>query len=210
MKPRRTLHGFLTILASALFFAQFHLFAGAAVAQSVPEVAMVSRERLLQRVAVARQLLAEEQRMTAVLQAQIDRTKEALADEEAELAKLRGELPVSDFATRIEDFDGRMRRARQITQERSGELQRGFQEARASVVAQIPGVIEALRREVGAQVILNADAVLAADPAMDLTDRAVTLFDRIAAPPKLPEVDLNLPLLELLNTDAEEAGAQDN
>ncbi|MEM7212102.1 MAG: OmpH family outer membrane protein [Pseudomonadota bacterium] len=162
-------------------------------------IAMVSRELLLQRVSAARMLRAEEQRMTAYLQAQIDRAKEALADEEADLARLRGELTAAEFAVRIEDFDNRMRLARQLTQERAGELQRAFQEARAEVVAEIPNVIEQLRQDTGASVILNADQVLAADPDMDLTDRAVALYDRIAAVPDTPEIDLTLPVTELVN-----------
>ena len=177
------------------------LTATGAAAQST--IRMVSRERLLREVAVARRLRAEEQRMTDLLQQQVDRTKVALAEEEAEIAGLRGTASQEALQTRIQDFDRRMRRARQITQARAAELQKGFQEARAAVVADIPRVMERLRVEAGAVVLLNADQVLAAAPGLDLTDRAVELFDEIASEPAIPRIDLTLPVSELVTPETQ-------
>lgn len=167
-------------------------------------IRMISRERLLRDVEVARQLRRAEQRMTERLQAQIDETRVALAAEEAELAEVRETLPVDELDRRIQDFDRRMRLARQITQERAASLQKGFQDARAAVVAGLPALIERLRREVGADVILNADQVLAADPALDLTDRAVSLFDEAGPRPPIPDIDLTLPVRELVAPEADD------
>ncbi|MEL7154053.1 MAG: OmpH family outer membrane protein [Pseudomonadota bacterium] len=181
-----------------------------ASAQQQPTIRMVSRERLLREVAVARVLRDEEQRMTDLLQAQVDRAKLALAGEEAELAGLRDQLPKDQFEHRIQDFDVRMRRARQLTQERAAELQKAFQDARASVVAAIPSVIEQLRIEAGAVAVLNADQVLAAETSIDLTDRAVELFDSIGPKPPVPEIDLNFPVTELVTPrPADEAEAKE-
>ncbi|MEL7469015.1 MAG: OmpH family outer membrane protein [Pseudomonadota bacterium] len=167
-------------------------------------IRMISRERLLRDVEVARQLRRAEQRMTERLQAQIDETRVALAAEEAELAEVRETLPVDELDRRIQDFDRRMRLARQITQERAASLQKGFQDARAAVVAGLPALIERLRQEVGADVILNADQVLAADPALDLTDRAVSLFDEAGPRPPIPDIDLTLPVRELVAPEADD------
>ena len=175
-------------------------------AQDTSGVRLVSRERLLRESAVARRLQAAEQQMTEMLQGQIDRTKQALADEEAELSRLRAELSYAEFQIRIEDFDGRMRMARQLTQERVAALERGFQEARAAVVAAIPGVMEQLRIEAGASVIVNADQAMAADPALDLTDRAVELFDRIGPSPPIPQIDLTLPVADLVSPGGQSGG----
>ena len=182
------------------------LFPGHAVSQEVQAIRLVSRERLLRESAIASRLQEAEQRMTEMLQGQIDRTKEALAEEEAELARLRAELSAEVFQARIEDFDERMRTARQLTQERAAALQRGFQDARAQVVAAIPGVMEHLRRETGATVIMNADQAMAADPALDLTERAVALFDAIGPSPPIPEIDLTLPVTELTSQGGQTDG----
>lgn len=166
--------------------------------QTPPTLRIVSRERMLQEAAVARKLYAEEQRMTELLQAQVDEAKLALASEEAELAEARAELSKEDFDLRIKDFDTRMRRARLITQERSAILKKGFQDARAEVVAAIPAIIELLRQESGATIILNADQALAAAPELDLTDRAIQLFDLRGPKGRVPQIDLTLPVTELV------------
>ena len=180
-----------------------------ASAQTASPIRMVSRERLLRESAVARLLRAEEQRMTELLQAQVDQAKLALAGEEAELAEQREQLSSEAFEQRIKDFDARMRRARLITQERAAILQKGFQDARAAVVAAIPAVMEQLRRESGAVIILNADQALAGAPGLDLTDRAIALFDRIGPEPQVPQIDLTLPVTELTQPEGSgEAPAQ--
>lgn len=181
---------------------------GHLASQEVPAILLVSRERLLRESAIASRLQEAEQRMTEQLQSQIDLTKEALAEEEAELARLRSELSPEVFQARIEDFDERMRMARQLTQERAAALQRGFQEARAQVVAAIPGVMEQLRRETGATVIMNADQAMAADPALDLTERAVALFDAIGPSTPIPEIDLTLPVTELISQEKQTEGGK--
>lgn len=177
-----------------------------AAAQEASGIRFVSRERLLRDSAIARRLQEAEQHMTELLQGQIDQTKKALADEEAELSRLRNELSYAEFQIRIEDFDSRMRMARQLTEERASALQRGFQEARAAVVAAIPGVMEQLRIEAGATAIINADQAMAADPSLDLTERAVELFDTIGPSPPIPQIDLTLPVADLVSPGSQSSG----
>lgn len=200
-----------SLLQATLAAASATLLALPAISQQIRPIRMVSRDRLLRDSAVARKLFAAEQRMTDLLQAQVDEAKLALATEEAELAELRSQLPKDAFDQRIKDFDARMRRARLITQERSALLQKGFQDARAQVVAAIPAILEQLRKETGATVILNADQVMAATPELDLTDRAVALLDLHGPEGTIPQIDLTLPVLELVTPadqgDASQGGA---
>ena len=134
--------------------------------------------------------------MTARLQGQIDETKTRFADEEEELTQQRGSLASAEFDARVADFDKRVRSARRVAQERAALLQKGFQEARAAIVAALPGLMERLRVEAGAQVVVNGDQVLAVDPAVDMTDRAIELFDADGPSPPIPEIDLSEPLIE--------------
>ncbi len=173
------------------------LAGGPALAQQAPEVVVVSRERILREAQAAHRLSAAEDEMTARLQGQIDETKVRFASEEEELARLRAELPASEFETRIADFDQRVRQARRVAQERAAALQKGFQDARAAIVAALPALIERLRVEAGARLVVNADQVLAADPSADLTDRAIALLDAEGPSPAIPELDLSRPLSEL-------------
>lgn len=162
-----------------------------------PDIVVVSRERILREAAAARRLREAEEAMTAQLQSQIDDTKVQFAEEEEELTRLRGELPAAEFETRIADFDQRVRLARRVAQERAAILQKGFQDARAAIVAALPSLMERLRLEAGASVILNADQALAAEPSIDLTVRAIALFDADGPSPAIPDVDLSRPLVEL-------------
>jgi Skp family chaperone for outer membrane proteins len=172
------------------------LTGAAARAQAASEVIIVSRERILREAEAARRLRDAEEEMTARLQAQIDATKVQFAEEEEELTRLRGELAGPEFEARIADFDQRVRAARRVAQERAAALQKGFQEARAAIVAALPELMERLRVEAGARLVVNAEQVLAADPAVDLTDRAIALFDADGPSPPLPQVDLAAPLTE--------------
>lgn len=158
-------------------------------------VYVVSRERLLQKSAPTARLREAEVEMTAALQAEIDRVKAALAAEEADLARVRDTATESEMARRGQDFDRRFRLARRIAQERASAVQLSFQEARAALVASLPAVLDALRRDVGASVILNADQTLAFDPAADITDRAIALFNARVPVPQVRAVDLSFPPL---------------
>lgn len=166
----------------------------AAPAEVAAEVAVVSRDRILREAEAAHRLRAAEEQMTARLQAQIDETKVQFADEEEELARLRAELAGPEFEARVAEFDQRVRQARRVAQERAALLQKGFQDARAAIVAALPALLERLRIEAGARLVVNADQVLAADPAVDLTDRAIALFDAEGPSPALPDLDLSQPL----------------
>ena len=177
-------------------------------AATPPEaVVVVSRERILREAAAANRLRVAEEEMTARLQGQIDATKVQFAEEEEELARLRAELSGPEFEARVADFDQRVRQARRVAQERAAILQKGFQDARAAIVAALPALMERLRVEAGARLVVNADQVLAADPAVDLTDRAIALFDADGPSPAIPDLDFSRPLSEP-QTEARPAPAQ--
>lgn len=163
---------------------------------------MVSRERILREAEASRRLHEAEAELTERLQGQIDATKAAVAAEEEELARLRAEMPEAEFEARVTDFDRRVRQARRIAQERAATLQAAFQEARAAILAALPELIERLRIEAGVSIVLDADQVLAMDGAVDLTDRAIALFDAAGPSPPLPQIDLSGPLLPPAEADA--------
>lgn len=189
------------LLAGAGFAAA--LLAGAAPVLGQGGIIVLSRERLLREATASRQLAEAETALTEQLQGQIDTTKEALAEEEEELARLRGRLPEAEFEARTADFDRRVRQARRVAQERAAILQTEFQEARATILGYLPELIERLRAETGASLVLDAEQVLARDDSVDVTDRAIALFDSEGPAPEVPEIDLSAPLLEPKPTDAE-------
>jgi Skp family chaperone for outer membrane proteins len=169
--------------------------AGLPALAQASDIVVVSRERILREAEAARRLRVAEEEMTARLQGQIDETKVQFAKEEEELTRLRGEVPAAEFEARVAEFDQRVRLARRVAQERAAILQKGFQDARAAIVAALPGLMERLRVEAGARVIVSADQALAIDPSIDLTGRAIALFDAEGPSPAIPDVDLSQPLV---------------
>lgn len=167
---------------------------GAAGRIAASGIAVVSRERILREARAARGLREAEEALAQHLQRQIDTTKAAFAAEEEELARMRGTLADAEFEARVTDFDRRVRLARRNAQERAAALQKSFQDARAAIAGALPPLLERLRVDAGAMVVLNAEQVLALDPALDLTDRAIVLLDQQGPAPSIPEFDLSVPL----------------
>ena len=170
--------------------------AGPVAAQQVGGIYVVNTEHVLREIEVGRALWEAERQQTAALQALIDETGEKLSTEEVELARIRAELGREEFETRAADFDRRRRLARQVAQERAQALQRGFKDARTAIIAALPGIIEALRQETGARLILDAETVLAAAPGTDLTERAIELYNTAGPRPEVPRIDLSQPILQ--------------
>lgn len=166
-------------------------------------IAIVSRERVLRESKAAQALQDIERAMTAELQASIDAARAELDAEEADLTRLRAELPPEEFEIRAAAYDRRIREVRRVAQERAGLLQRGFQEARARLVATLPEILEKLRVERGLSVILDGDRALAVAPDADLTDAAIALLNSDDRAIEIPLIDLSTPLLP----PAEDAGA---
>lgn len=165
-------------------------------------IIIVSRERLLDEAEAADRLSDAEAAQTGELQARIGAVKARLDAEEQALAQLRGDIPDAEFEARADDFDRRVRQARRVAQERAAILQQAFRDARATIVAALPPIIERLRAETGADIVLDSAQVLAVDDAIDMTDRAIALFDQYGPSPPLPEIDISGPLLPPPAADA--------
>lgn len=153
-------------------------------------VLVVSRRQVLEDSNAARAIADAERRLAARLQADIDSKKGALAAEEEELARLRASLPREDFEARADAFRNRVQVERRLAQQRSAALQTVFRNARRRLVEALGPILAALRAERGADVIVNADAVLVADPRADVTADVLAAFNARVPPPQiqLPEI----------------------
>ena len=156
-------------------------------------VLLVSRKRLLHETAHAQALSKAEIELTAELQRRVNAVKAELTAEEQELAKLRGSLPRDEFDRRVAAFDRRVRDERRLTQQHATNLQNALRAERLKLVEAIGPLLEAVRATKGAQAILNADQVLAADPAIDITAEVIAQFNMTVPPPIIPELETLAP-----------------
>lgn len=161
----------------------------AAKAQQAPSILTASRQRLLNDTRYARALARAEQRMTNELQSRIDATRRELTEREQELTRLRGTLPREEFEALTAAFDRRVRRERREAQGLSSALQGAFRNERVKLLEMLDEVLERVRAERGASLILNQDDAIASDPALDITEEVVARFDRAVPLPEIPDLD---------------------
>lgn len=161
----------------------------APVAAQTFEVLVVSRGRLLNETEAARSLLKAEIELTAELQRRVDAVKAELTAEEEELTRLRATLARDTFAARVAQFDRKVRTERRQTQRRAAALQNVFREARLKLLEQLGQVLEAVRVDRGASVIINSDQALAGDPAIDVTDEVIARVNSDVPMPEIPDIN---------------------
>jgi len=182
--------GLRILVAAALAFGvALTAIPAPAEAQAGDEVLVVSRKRVLNETAQAQALAKAETDLTAALQAEVDKIKAALTKEEQELARQRATLDRESFEQRVAEFDRRVRRERRDTQERAATLQNAFRDERVKLLDALGPVLEEVRAAHGANLILNTDVVLAADPALDVTDEVIARFNATVPPPAIPLLD---------------------
>ena len=160
---------------------------GAALAQNVPlddppgalpfPLATVNGAAVIENSRAARALRETERDLRERVEAENTRVQAELEAEERDLLRLRETLPSADFEVRTAAFDRRVRAERRLAQERGALLLAFVQDARGALVSALPRVLEQVRREAGAAMLLDAGAVLAVDPALDLTAYAISRYD---------------------------------
>jgi Skp family chaperone for outer membrane proteins len=103
--------------------------------------------------------------------------KEKLEAEEKKLTLLRDTTPKEEFEALTRDFDRRVRIERRAAQERGASLQKFISEAQEALLKAADPVLRELRVAKGAALLIDIGAVVAHDPAIDVTDEAIARFD---------------------------------
>ncbi|MDF2231650.1 OmpH family outer membrane protein [Albimonas sp. CAU 1670] len=140
-------------------------------------ILIVNRQAVLENSAAARALQETERETLERVTAELERVKTELQVEEQELTRLKPTLPPEQFDARAREFDRKVKAERAAGQERRALFQKFTQEARQALASALPRVLEALRRETGALVLLDASALAAADPSLDVTALAIERYD---------------------------------
>ena len=176
------------------------LASGLPRAQEAPprRVLVVSRRRIMRETEAARTLRQREETLSTAFEEELESAKAALAARETELTRLRAELDPEAFSKLTEEFDRKVRTVRRRSQRRAAELQRAFRDARDALRGRIAPILIDLLRERGADIVLDAESILVAAPAVDVTEDVIARFDAEVASPALdlPEAE---PLTEGLD-----------
>lgn len=161
---------------------------------AVADVVVVDMQSVLREADVAVELRRIELEERRALRAQLDAITEQLRAEEAYLTAVRDNTDREAFDAMVEDFDRRVREARQQAQETSASFQNRFSEAFAALDQDIAPVIADILDERDASVVLDRRSVLIMRDEVDIT-REVLARLNVALPaevarqllPRLPE-----------------------
>lgn len=153
-------------------------------------VLVVSRARILTDTVAARSLREDEAALRTRLKQWIAAEKLSLETDEKRLTELRAQIPKEDFDQLTGEFDQRVRSFRRDTQRFEAAIQASFRAARKDLVTNLyPILIEVLQRH-GADLIIDADQILIANPNIDMTNEVIELYNDRVAPINLAPIDL--------------------
>ncbi|MBY8975814.1 OmpH family outer membrane protein [Rhodobacteraceae bacterium NNCM2] len=183
----------LVPLAALLICAAATLFPAApALAQEGVEhsVLVVSRTRILTETVAARTLREDEAALRQRLKNWAEAEKRALEEDEQRLTNLRTEIPKEEFDKLAGEFEQKVRTIRRDTQRFDAAIQANFRDARKELLKNLYPILIEVLRKYNADLIIDADQILIADPGVEVTDEVISLYDERVVPPKLDPIDL--------------------
>lgn len=117
--------------------------------------------------AEAKALAAENRRLEAALEA-----------EEAALAERRPGLPAAEFQTLARAFDAKVKEIRRARDARARDLSMRQEQSQQAFVEKVVPILNQIRTEMGAELILDRALVIWSSPSIDITDLAIERIDR--------------------------------
>ncbi len=80
-----------------------------------------------------------------------------------------------------------------MAQQHAKNLQSVLRAERRKLVEALTPLLESVRTDAGARIIINSDQLLAADPAIDITAEVIARFNAEVPPPLIPDLDTLAP-----------------
>ena len=171
-------------------FALAMLAGSAAAAQDqnfgpvVPGVCVYHHDRLLAQSTAGQSLVTGLQRLQQEVQAELAPYEQFIQTESQALQQGQATIPQDQFQQRGRDLEARYREFETLRQTRTGELRYTLAYQQQQISQAANPILEALYTERGCGILLTAEAVMRANPQMDLTDEAIQRLN--AALPALP------------------------
>lgn len=171
-------------------FAAALLAGSAAAAQTpnmgpvVPGVCVYHHDRLIAQSTAGQSLVAGVQRLSQEVATELAPYEQFIETESQALQQGQASIPQDQLQQRARDLEARYREFQTLSQTRSGELRYTLAYQQNQIAQAANPIVEALYAERGCGILLSADAVLRANPQMDLTEAAIQRLN--TALPSLP------------------------
>lgn len=150
-----------------------------AAAQDGLPVVIVYQDRLIEDSLAGRALRREEEETAAGLLQERREIERAFEAEERELVEKRRTMTREAFAALAEDFDTRVRAARQAQEEKAIALQRSIETNRKRFLDSLRPVLIEVMQRFGASVMMEGRSVVLSDPSLDVTGEVISRMDEI-------------------------------
>jgi Skp family chaperone for outer membrane proteins len=162
---------------SALYFAMFVLIAGAvtgpAVAAPAAIVATVDMVRVLKESEVGKDLERKAKAQARSMEKDFEAKQKEFQTEAAKLQEQRVVLGEEAWAKRIQDLQKNGEAAQRSFRDREAGIQQGLLRAEGEIHKTMAPIIEAQMKAVGANIVLNRQAVIMGT-AIDITTQVIT------------------------------------
>ena len=166
------------------------LMAGSAAAQTanpgpvVHGVCVYHHDRLMAQSTAGQSLLAGLQRLQQEVTTELTPYEQFIQTEGQTLQQGQASIPQDQLQQRARDLETKYREFETLRQTRTGELRYTLAYQQQQISQAANPILEALYTERGCGILLTAEAVMRANPQMDLTDEAIQRLN--AALPALP------------------------
>lgn len=160
-------------------------FPGAARAQdavaqpNAPAVLVVDQQRLFSESAFGKASLERERQASAELEAENNKIQAELVAEEQALTLQRKTLSAVEFSARADAFDQKVEKIRSEQDAKAHDLTQTRDKDVKEFLAAASPILGQLLADHGAGVVLDKSSVIAAANAVDVTDEAIALIDKV-------------------------------
>ena len=175
MRPLRLIALFVALLAALPAAAQMSL--GEPVATAGP-ILTLDQNRLYSDSRYGRQSQADIDAEAKALAAENRDLEAALEIEEKALAERRSSLPAEEFQTLAQAFDAKVRDIRRARDTKARDLSMRQDQSQRIFLEKVVPILNQIRTEMGAELILDRASVIWSSPSIDITDLAIQRIDQ--------------------------------
>lgn len=151
---------------------------------AIPGVCIYHHDRLMAQSTAGQSLVTGLQRLQQEVQAELAPYEQFIQTEGQALQQGQATIPQDQLQQRAQALETRYREFETLRQTRTGELRYTLAYQQQQIGQATDPILQALYTERGCGILLSADAVMRANPQMDLTETAIQRLN--AALPTLP------------------------
>jgi outer membrane protein len=149
--------------------------AAPAVAQAQEgKFGVVDMGKVLREATAAKSVLEELEAKRKEFQSKVEKEEKALREMEQGIAKQREKLSKEDFEAKVKEFQEKLIAAQKSVQNQKTTLDKAFVDTMGKLRLEILKVAADVAKEKGLMAVLNQEALLLADPKMDITDSVIS------------------------------------